>query len=1043
MCGIIGYIGKKNAVPVLIQGLERLEYRGYDSVGICIKINRHLEVLKRKGKVSQFKKIPELKDLSGSIGIGHCLTPDTLIQITDGRIIPISKINERDKIFSLDIETQKLEPAQVKIFKHKSPQYLYYLRTSFSDLKCTGEHKMFVFSEGKIIEKKAIDISKNDKLIILERVKIKGKKIKFKQIFVKRYYKASEEINLLIQTRLKKENLVMSGVSAQTGIASAYIDHIIRNDRNFREDQLEKFLPFLQIKFPSKEFIPQNTIHGKFITLPKESSSELMQIIGYFLGDGTAQPKTIRFKDMDKGVLRVYQNLIKKVFNIDGRIVPQKETRAYLLEINSVYLSKWLKENIVLRKKEFLEKIGKLPEEEISAFLKGIFDAEGCVGLDAGQVSLGLTDKHIVKLSQFLLLRFGIVSSIYKADRKEKNWNTSYRLSFSNYISFKKFFEEINLSSRTKSRKLKFLIDKRAKKHLSFKKEMSNSDIVFQRVLEIKKIKSNTNYLYDLEVNSNSNFFANGLLSHNSRWSTHGVPSRRNAHPHLDCKGKIAIVHNGIIENYQTLKNLLQKEGHKFSSETDTEVIVHLIEKFYKGNLEKAVMEALKLLEGAYGLAIVHKNENRIIAARKGSPLIIGIGKGEMFVASDAAAILRHTKKVVYLKDGEIANITRNKFRVRNLDGKKVEKEVEEIKWTLGQIEKRGFKHFMLKEIFEQPESLENALRGRLKQSKIKLSLDIDINSIQRIIIVSCGTSWHSALIAKHLIEDFTRIPVEVDYASEFRYRKPVVRKGDLVIGISQSGETADTLGAMREAKARGAKTLGIVNVVGSTISKEVDSGIFLHAGPEIGVASTKAFTSQLITLALLALYIQQERGNKVNKEILRELKNIPSKVKKILENTETIKKIAKKFKDSKGFLYLGRGVNFPIALEGALKLKEISYIHAEGYPASEMKHGPIALVDKNMPVLFLATKSSTYDKIMSNIQEIKARKGEVIIVTDRNDRRINKLTNYIIKVPETKECFSPILNVIPLQLLAYYIAIFRGCDVDKPRNLAKSVSVE
>jgi len=528
-----------------------------------------------------------------------------------------------------------------------------------------------------------------------------------------------------------------------------------------------------------------------------------------------------------------------------------------------------------------------------------------------------------------------------------------------------------------------------------------------------------------------------------TRWATHGKPSKLNAHPHLDCKDEIAIVHNGIIENYQALKNVLEKEGHKIISETDTEIIAHLIEKFYRGNLEKAVMEALKLLEGAYGLAIVHKNQNRIIAARKGSPLIIGIGKGGMFVASDAAAILKHTKKVVYLKDGEIANITRNKFRVRNLDGKKVEKEVEEIKWTLGQIEKRGFKHFMLKEIFEQPESLENALRGRLKQSKIKLSLDIDINSIQRIIIVSCGTSWHSALIAKHLIEDFTRIPVEVDYASEFRYRKPVVRKGDLVVGISQSGETADTLGAIREAKARGAKTLGIVNVVGSTISREVDSGIFLHAGPEIGVASTKAFTSQLMTLALLALYIQQEKGNKVSKEILKELKNIPLKVKKILENTETIKKIAQKFKNSKGFLYLGRGVNFPIALEGALKLKEISYIHAEGYPASEMKHGPIALVDKNMPVLFLATKSSTYDKIMSNIQEIKARKGEVIIITDRNDRRINRLTDYIIKVPETKECFSPMLNVIPLQLLAYYIAIFRGCDVDKPRNLAKSVSVE
>jgi glucosamine--fructose-6-phosphate aminotransferase (isomerizing) len=528
-----------------------------------------------------------------------------------------------------------------------------------------------------------------------------------------------------------------------------------------------------------------------------------------------------------------------------------------------------------------------------------------------------------------------------------------------------------------------------------------------------------------------------------TRWSTHGKPSKLNAHPHLDCKGEIAIVHNGIIENYQALKNVLEKEGHKIISETDTEIIVHLIEKFYKGNLEKAVMEALKLLEGAYGLAIVHKNENRIIAARKGSPLIIGIGKEEMFVSSDAAAILKHTKKVVYLKDGEIANITRNKFRVRNLDGGKVKKEVEEIKWTLGQIEKKGFKHFMLKEIFEQPESLENALRGRLKQSNIKLSLDININSIQRIIIVSCGTSWHSALIAKHLIEGFARIPVEVDYSSEFRYRRPIVKKGDLVVGISQSGETADTLGAIREAKARGAKTLGIINVVGSTISREVDSGIFLHAGPEIGVASTKAFTSQLITLAILALYIQQEKGNKINKEILRELKSIPSKVKKILESTETIKKIAKKFKNSKGFLYLGRGINFPIALEGALKLKEISYIHAEGYPAGEMKHGPIALVDKDMPALFLATKSPTYDKIMSNIQEIKARKGKIIAVANESNKAIGKFADYVIRVPETEEYLYPILNVIPLQLLAYYIAVLRGCDIDKPKNLAKSVSVE
>jgi len=528
-----------------------------------------------------------------------------------------------------------------------------------------------------------------------------------------------------------------------------------------------------------------------------------------------------------------------------------------------------------------------------------------------------------------------------------------------------------------------------------------------------------------------------------SRWATHGVPSRRNAHPHLDCKKEIAIVHNGIIENYQTLKNLLQKEGHVFLSETDSEVIAHLIEKFYQGNLEKAVIKTLELLEGAFGLAILHKDENRIIAVRKGSPLIIGVGDGEMFVASDASAILKYTKKVVYMKDGQIADIYRNKFKVKNFKGEEVEKKVKEIKWTINQLEKKGFKHFMLKEILEQPESLRNALRGRIKQGQIKLSLNVDVKSIKRIIIVSCGTSWHSGLIAKYLIEKFAQIPIEVDYASEFRYRNPIIKKGDIVVGISQSGETADTLEALREAKRQGAGTLGIINVVGSTISREVDSGIFLHAGPEIGVASTKAFTSQLMTLTLLSLYLRQEKGLKINRHILTEIENIPLKVKRIFKDKEKIKQIAQKFKDSKGFLFLGRGVNFPIALEGALKLKEISYIHAEGYPSGEMKHGPIALIDRDMPIVFLATNSSTYDKIMSNIQEVKARKGKVIAIMDKDDKKMRKFVDYIIKVPETKEYLSPILNVIPLQLLSYYIADFRRCDIDHPRHLAKCVTVE
>ncbi len=528
-----------------------------------------------------------------------------------------------------------------------------------------------------------------------------------------------------------------------------------------------------------------------------------------------------------------------------------------------------------------------------------------------------------------------------------------------------------------------------------------------------------------------------------TRWATHGEPNEVNAHPHLDCKKEIAIVHNGIIENYNSLKELLKKEGHKFSSETDSEVIAHLIEKFYSGNLEDAVSKSLKLVEGAFGLVIIHRNEEKIVAAKRGSPIIIGIGKREKIIASDAVPILSHTKKVIYLNDNEIATIKRGSLSIKNLDGKRIDKKICKIKWGIEQIEKRGFKHFMLKEIFEQPEAIENTLRGRIKNGKIKLSIKLDMKSVNRILITACGTSWHSALIGKHLIEKFIGIPVEVDYASEFRYRKPIITKNDLLIVISQSGETADTIGALREAKLKGAKTLGIINVVGSTIAREVDSGIYLHAGPEIGVASTKAFTCQITALLLLTFFIGKERGIPIDKKILQELKNIPQKIKEILKKSDEIKKIGEEFKDSKNFLYLGRGINFPVALEGALKLKEISYIHAEGMPAAEMKHGPIALVDENMPVVFVSPNDHTYPKIISNMEEIKARGGTIIAVVNKEDKKIKKLAKRIIQVPACREELMPIINTIPLQLLAYHIADLKGIDMDKPRNLAKSVTVE
>lgn len=528
-----------------------------------------------------------------------------------------------------------------------------------------------------------------------------------------------------------------------------------------------------------------------------------------------------------------------------------------------------------------------------------------------------------------------------------------------------------------------------------------------------------------------------------TRWATHGEPNRTNAHPHFDCNHEIAIVHNGIVENFHSLKKLLEEEGHRFSSETDSEVIAHLVEKFYSGDLEDAVVKAIKLIEGTFGLVVLNKNENRLVVARKGSPIILGVGNGEMFVASDVPAVLEHTNKIIYLQDNEIAVLTKGGYSVKHANGNSVNKIVHEIKWSVDQLEKGNFKHFMLKEIFEQPETIENVLRGRIKEGLIKLSLNIDFNSVNRIVLTACGTSWHSALIGKFLIEHFAQIPTEVDYASEFRYRNPLVDRNTLLVAISQSGETADTLAALREAKLKNAKTIGIVNVVGSTITREVDSGIYLHAGPEIGVASTKAFTSQIIALLLLALYIRQERGFPINENLLKEIISLPEKVRAILNNKEEIEKIAKLFCNSGNFLYFGRGINFPVALEGALKLKEISYIHAEGYPAAEMKHGPIALIDQSMPTIFIATKSDISSKIINNMQEIKARNGIIIAVSNKDDLEVRKLADHIMEIPETLEELSPILNIIPLQLLAYFVADMKGLDVDKPRNLAKSVTVE
>lgn len=558
--------------------------------------------------------------------------------------------------------------------------------------------------------------------------------------------------------------------------------------------------------------------------------------------------------------------------------------------------------------------------------------------------------------------------------------------------------------------------------------------------------------IVDLEKEFEGQEVSGNIGIGHTRWATHGLPTEKNAHPHLDCQKKIVLVHNGIIENYTSLKSQLESQGHRFSSETDTEVLVHLIEMFYDGDLVFALREALQLVQGTFGLLVLSLLEpDRLIAARRGSPLVIGVKDDETFLASDGSALVEHTRNVIYLNDDEMAVVDNQGVQVRTLHDERVIKAVEKLPFDLIHIQKGGYPHFMLKEIFEQPETIQDSMRGRLLLEEGTAMLGglqgywERIRKSSRLIITACGTSWHAGLIGEYIIEKFSHIPVEVEYASEFRYRDPVLSTENTVLAISQSGETLDTLAAIREAKRKGALTLGLCNVVGSTIARETDAGVYLHVGPEIGVASTKAFTSQVVVLTLIALALG--RMGKLSAEegdnVVQELQKLPQKIRTILDKKEIIRKIAEKMVRHQNALYLGRGFNYPVALEGALKMKEISYIHAEGYPAAEMKHGPIALIDEAMPVVFIAVKDPVYEKVVSNIEEVKARQGWVIAVVTEGDEDVAQKADQIIEVPEASHYFMPILTVLPLQLLAYYTAVLKGCNVDQPRNLAKSVTVE
>ena len=862
MCGIVGYIGERNAAQIIMDGLRKLEYRGYDSAGVAVFNGGQLQVRKRVGKLQALAESLQEESLDGHIGIGHCLAPDTLIQLADGRVLPIAEIEGEVTVLSLDPITLQLVPRHAFAFHHHAPETLLEIRTPSSSVTCTAEHRMITIDAetGDLQERRASEIQPGDLLLFARRVP------------------------------------VHSGAESLQRFAEA-----IGFSASDKQQELEAII---------HQKRPGFTISSKAIPLRKPP------LLRRLVAQGV--PRT---------ALRPFKG------------------KGYLTEAQGQKLVELLK-------------------------------------------TYPATENVCTLLQRYL-----------------------------------------------------------------------DGDVVFQEVQAVREVLASDSSVYDLEVPGTENFIANGLISHNSRWATHGKPSERNAHPHADATGQVVVVQNGIVENFRELRAELEAEGVQFKSDTDTEVIVHLVSLHYQGgrSLAEAVRLALGQLRGPSAVVALSSREpGTLVAARLGNAggVAVGYGDGEMFIASDMPAILEHTRRMVFLENRQMAVLTRDGATFSTLDGQPFQPEIHTIPWDPVSAAKGKYRHFMQKEIYEQANSLTDTIRGRVDLGSGEVYLEEvtltpeRAQGLTQLVSVACGTSYHSELVGQFMFEQLARLPVRVDYASEFRYRDPVIDDRTLLLAITQSGETVDTLAAMEEGRDKGAHLAAIVNVIGSQAARVSDSLIYMHAGPEIGVASTKAFTASIVDQYLLAIQLGTLRGTLSadrRRGLLDDLARLPALVGQLLDLSRRgiYEELAQTFFQHTDFLYLGRGIHFPIALEGALKLKEISYIHAEGYPAGEMKHGPIALIDEQMPVVAIATQDRVYDKMISQIEQVKARGGTVLAVATEGDVEVAAQADHTLCVPATSPLLAPVLTVLPMQLYAYHMAVQRGCDVDQPRNLAKSVTVE
>ena len=1057
MCGIVGYVGKNNDVKIGIAMLKRLEYRGYD-----------------------------------------CLSPDTLIQLADGRIKTIQELDLNSSVFSINLLNLSPEKAEIQFKAKKKKNKIYQIRTAFFEIKCSPEHKFFTYQNGKIIEKRAFELKPGDFLLAQKEIKINGEIQRLPQIEdviyyqllpkgVKKIQKIRNELKFSYEF-LKRETKILYVRDYLKGKRATTFENWQRVLSLFKIDAKNFLKKYSKKKICSHSF--RNIFKGIYLT------PELSQVIGYIIGDGSRinskRDDKIKIED-DKPTLEKYREIFKKL-GLRVKLLKHRHKNCWQIRIYSASFAKLLNKIApgILDdslKREVPEIIQKAPLDCIAGFLRGFFDAEGSVGKRKRDgIAFQLGNEKLVRQIQFLLLRFGILSSLSFCKTKNET-----RLSISNYESLIKYSSKIGFSSPKKLKRLQRLIDLR-KNDNHYHLPTLTPWIFLSRIKTIKT-SSSVHLMYDISVPKTQNFIANGFLVHNSaglavylpekkeifclkkvgkiknleeeflkspvsgnpfilhtRWCTHGGVTDENAHPHFDCQKEIFLVHNGIIENYKQLKEKLIKEGHKFSSETDTEVLCHLIEKYFEKNLEEATKRALAEVQGTYGILVISKKDpKKIVAARVSSPVLIGVGNKEYFLASDATAVLAYTKKVIQLDDFEVATVTEDGFLIEK-ENEIQKKKIWEIEWTLEEAQKGGWPHFMIKEIMEEPQAIENAILGRIieEEGQVKLGgleeVAEKLKEKEKFYLVGCGTSFHAAKVGELMFEEYAQVEAVAQIASELKYRQlPFDSKKVAAIFISQSGETADTLAVLREFKRKGVLCLGITNVVGSSQARETDAGVYTRSGPEISVASTKAFLGQLSVLTLMAVFLGRQRKMSyvMGKRIVAELKRLPQLAREVLNVAPEIERLAKKYSKFQNFFFVGRKYNFPVALEGALKLKEISYLHAEGLAAGELKHGPLALIDEKTPTIAICPKDSVYEKMISNVQEIKARKGPVLAVATQGDEEIKKIVDDVIFVPKTLEMLTPILAVIPLHLFAYYVARELGCDIDRPKNLAKSVTCE